>query len=403
LEARRPAEGDYVLPRIPAPAFTSGVLKSLTLKGYRGFKDFSVEELSRVTLLVGKNNAGKTSVLEAAEMIARGGSPAGLVRSLTRRAEFTQEIDRLTRDPELDVCHLFHGHNIDFGTKFSIIGTESDNQKIGLSCEIVPEFPHEEQGPVPLDESDAGNPMDFLDLLDLQTLARRTLRLENQSNGRRSEIRLSPAGGLSSRWTTRAIASDDPAPRPVISIPTEGLDPRSLGKFWNSLVLEPAEERVVDALRIIEPDIERLAFVAEDDRPFRPSHGFKVKLGEYTLPVPFGSLGDGMKRLLALAIAVNRAAGGVLLIDEIDTGLHYSAMIEMWRMVIKTARALDVQVIATSHSGDCLKSLAWLQEDDPELASDLSLHRIEKCSIRSTAYSAGEIGIAVRQHMEIRG
>ena len=54
-----------------------------------------------------------------------------------------------------------------------------------------------------------------------------------------------------------------------------------------------------------------------------------------------------MWRMLGLALALANAKGGVLLVDEIDTGLHYSIMGDMWRMVGKLAATLDVQVFAT--------------------------------------------------------
>jgi AAA15 family ATPase/GTPase len=106
---------------------------------------------------------------------------------------------------------------------------------------------------------------------------------------------------------------------------------------------------------------------------------------------------------LALAIFLARAAGGVLLVDEIDTGLHYTTLESMWRFVIETARRLDVQVFATSHSGDCVRSLAWLQSDDSNLASEVSVHRIEKGVNEAVRYSAAEIETAARHHIEVRG
>ncbi len=45
-------------------------------------------------------------------------------------------------------------------------------------------------------------------------------------------------------------------------------------------------------------------------------------------------------------------------------------MESMWRFIVEASRRLDVQVFATSHSGDCLRALAWLQAEQPE-ARDL--------------------------------
>src|SRR5262249_20177096 len=91
-----------------------------------------------------------------------------------------------------------------------------------------------------------------------------------------------------------------------------------LGMLWNSLVLGPEEARVIDALRIIEPDLERLAFVPGS------AGGFFVKLTGVAGRIPLGTMGEGMQRALSLALHLVRAEKSYLLVDEIDAGLHHS-------------------------------------------------------------------------------
>lgn len=109
-----------------------------------------------------------------------------------------------------------------------------------------------------------------------------------------------------------------------------------------------------------------------------------------------------MKRLLSLALLLIRAENGFLAVDEIDTGLHHTVMVDMWRLVIETARRLDIQVFATTHSLDCLRALAWLCEREPGLADQVSAHRVERDWNLTTRYSAQELVIVEQQRMEIR-
>ena len=127
-----------------------------------------------------------------------------------------------------------------------------------------------------------------------------------------------------------------------------------------------------------------------------------VKLQRSDRRFPLGSMGDGIKRLLVLAMTLVKSAGGYLLVDEIDTGLHYSVMVKMWKLVVETARRLDIQVFATSHSLDCIQALAGLYEDEPDVRDELSLHRIEKGAETSIRYSADEILAAARRQVEVR-
>ena len=109
-----------------------------------------------------------------------------------------------------------------------------------------------------------------------------------------------------------------------------------------------------------------------------------------------------MRRLLALSLSLVRTANGFLLLDEIDTGLHFSAMEEMWRLVVNTARESNVQVFATTHSYDCIQGLAAFVESNPGLASELSVQKIEPSLAEAVSLDAEQVRVAVRQDIEVR-
>ena len=85
-----------------------------------------------------------------------------------------------------------------------------------------------------------------------------------------------------------------------------------------------------------------------------------VKLKGAEEPVPIGSLGDGFWRMFGLILAMVNLENGILLIDEIDSGFHFTVMTDMWKFVWEIAKKLNIQVFATTHSRDCLQSLAEL-------------------------------------------
>ncbi len=91
------------------------------------------------------------------------------------------------------------------------------------------------------------------------------------------------------------------------------------------------------------------------------------------------------------------------MIDEIDTGLHHSVMSDMWRVLIETAERLDVQVFATTHSLDCVRSLAWLANTQPDLCRGVRMHRVDSERSKTVVYGPEEISIAAEQHVEMRG
>ena len=170
--------------------------------------------------------------------------------------------------------------------------------------------------------------------------------------------------------------------------------------LWDGVALTPNEPKVIEALQIIEPSIEKIAFLGRE--AVRSSAGIVVKLKDSDVRLPIGSLGDGVKRLLSLSLSVIRATGGYLMVDEIDTGLHHSVMEGMWKMVITTAKRLNVQVFATTHSQDCINSLGRLHQVNPKLAAEVSLHRLERGLPHSVRYGPDEISTAALQEIEVR-
>lgn len=178
---------------------------------------------------------------------------------------------------------------------------------------------------------------------------------------------------------------------------------RDLGALWDRVLLTPAEDDVIRALGIIQPGVERLAYIGRASDARAAFGSFMVKFaGEKSERLPIGSMGDGMKRLLALSLHLVAAANGVLLVDEIDTGLHHSVLTKAWELTARTALANNTQVFATTHSLDCIRSLAWLCDGAPELRDRVSVHRIEADRPEAIRYSGHELITAIEHELEVR-
>ena len=76
------------------------------------------------------------------------------------------------------------------------------------------------------------------------------------------------------------------------------------------------------------------------------------------------SFGQGTVRLYQIALGLAYSKNGFLLIDEAENGLHYSVQRDFWRMVLQTAQANNVQVLATTHSADCVRGFAEAVNED---------------------------------------
>ena len=112
--------------------------------------------------------------------------------------------------------------------------------------------------------------------------------------------------------------------------------------------------------------------------------------------------GMALWRMLGLALALANSAGGVLLVDEIDTGFHHTVMEDMWRMVSERAAALSVQVFATTHSRDCCDSLGVIAKPELISSGDVTIQRIDQGRREAIRFSKEAIVAAAERGLEVR-
>jgi predicted ATPase len=367
------------------------MISSLHIEGYRGFEDFEMNDLGRINLLVGTNNSGKTSVLEAIYLLSSAGDPQSLWQLLWRRGEcLPPELSRIGEGPrrrsriELDVSHLFTGHDAQPEATVQISASnQSDARTIEYS---IAQVQHQ------TDES--------------SFTSRLVLRVTGNPKPAVGIIPLTRAGGIdpdSLEVPARRISQRISDVSPAHFITTDSFTGDELVAMWNKISLTPSEGLVLKALQFLDSDIERIAAQAASG-PYYSSQargGFIVKRKGWDQPVPIGSMGDGMWRMLAMAIAITQCAGGVLLVDEIDTGLHYSVMSQMWSLIYNAAMELDVQVFATTHSYDCVYSLAQICSSH-DMQKSVTVQRIEAGKKRSIPYDEDEITVAATRDIEVR-
>ena len=133
-------------------------------------------------------------------------------------------------------------------------------------------------------------------------------------------------------------------------------DYNTLSQLWENVVLTPQEDDIYKIVRdTIQPDLIRLDVGREIVR---------VRLKDTEKPVPLGTLGDGVYRILLIALSLANAQISILLIDELELGLHYSALEKLWNMIFKYAQKWDIQVFATTHSQDVLRTFHYVADDE---------------------------------------
>lgn len=380
------------------------ILNSLQIKGFRGYKHLEIDNFRRLNLVVGTNSVGKTSLLEAIQLLIERPSPELLLELLDKRNEgielnrrkLNDDPDEMLRILAEGFGYLFYGRpNIDLQFKqheFEISGDRPELLiKVGSSW--FEEKQIDEKVTIDGQELSAKRTA-LVDVLkedkDIPFDAQLGVTIQIADQTRSYLIHT-----YFSRY--RTIRSSKVSSLNVIGV--EGLDDDMLAIYWSRIILTDHEPYILEAIRIISPDIEDFGF--RDDERGRKKYPI-VRLKNTDKPIPFHSLGEGSVRILGLILALVNSRDGVLLIDEIDTGLHHSVQIKVWNLLFSLAKQLNVQLFATTHSQDCLSAFEYVANEYPSLGYLISLSRWQEF-INVTLSDENEMKTALENDVELRG
>ena len=367
-------------------------IESITLERFRAFRELTIHGLGRVNLITGKNNTGKSSVLEGLRILANNAAPDVIYDIIRRREENIEgaEEEEHPADPDslFQVSGLFHGFPL----------------------------PSENPSPIAISTSGKSSPMSMTIRLDW-------LSEQLDSDG---EYRLLPLGKpdldggiaaliVETQDITKAHRLDrfGRYPHPmhrarfessnrtrmscVFVSPYSGESTGVLGPLWDKIALSDREKDVVEGLRIIDPQISAVSMVGSTRRKLTAI----VRAGNIVRPIPLRSFGDGLNRLFGIILSLVNARGGLLLVDEFENGLHHTVQLDVWRTIFRLAQTLDIQVFATSHSWDAVEAF---QEAADEASEEGALIRLARKGedIIPTVLSENELAIATRDEIEVR-
>jgi energy-coupling factor transporter ATP-binding protein EcfA2 len=348
-------------------------LESLEILRFRAFDHLRIERLGRVNLVVGKNNVGKSSLLEALWLYANQGHPVVVWKILEARDEgrgperspqlrLPTGEDQGVEDYVGSAKRLFHrASDVDqqYTAQIGPSGVENKALTISLGVESVNR---------------------------LETVPALKTHIGQQKNSYKLDVgsyRLQEGNG-----------------ERCVMVVANGLDTVTLEKFWDSVALTSLEDDVLNALRLIAPNVERVNMLTGRKR--RNSRTPVVKVAGVNEPVPLKSLGEGMNRMFGISLALVSARNGMLLIDEIESGLHYSVQPNVWRLVFEVARRLNVQVFATTHSWDCITAFQQAAREYEQDEGLLIRLTEKKGKIVADSFDENELEIAAREEIEVR-
>ena len=378
-------------------------LPSLSIKGFRGIDELTIDRLGRVTLIAGKNSVGKTTVLDAIQVYAARGREDILSQLLTSRQEVsiaTVEDVHGQRRFVPDFPALFHGRDVSECARIAI-GPKGYTDQLRIEESLLGEDELASQIERNLSRYVAkGYTQTFRVVFqDTEQILPWILPIQG-SDAARTVERYSVSACL--YLFQLLVKAKWPSPIGCQFLGPGLLSDEEIVRSWNAIALTEDEDRAVQALRLVfGNDLERVAVRRDEISDTEHVQRVVARLRGQARPVPLQSLGNGALHLAGVALALTNSRDGFLLIDEAENGIHHSVQRDYWRMVFETAQANNVQVLATTHSFDCLHGFAQAMTDCEEADGALVRLERENGTLRAVEYSERNIKAAAKQRIDI--
>ena len=367
-------------------------LPDLYIEGFRGIDALTIPRLGRVTLLAGKNGIGKTTVLEAVVTFAAVGEPILLAQVLLshdeRSGELTSENARIPewkslfngRKPSTikigkrDAPLIIANHDMSTEQIMEVMRTTQFNTLTGSPSAIPPAL-RITYGPIAY-------------IAPLVPYRGVTVYPVKWHDNEESEQCL-------------ARRDRDLGPGALIRSAAD-LDIWTYAR-WDEVSENGDEDRIFDAVRIVDNEIEDIQVIGDMQSGGRKA---MAKLVSARGRVPLNSRGEGVVRMFQIATSLVNCKDGFLLIDEASNLLHYTVQRGFWRMVLQTAQANNVQVLATTHSLDCIRGFAEAANENKDVEGVLYRLSRKGGPLRAVEYDERELAIfaerMAEQHLELR-
>ncbi|MDX1970228.1 MAG: AAA family ATPase [Planctomycetaceae bacterium] len=380
-------------------------LDNVFINGFRGLRDLKVNDLGRINILVGENNSGKTSVLEALSILCNPYEPFEWL-SMVRRRDFGG-LDE-TRVQSLRWCFFQTGELIDSDVFFQgQCDMECSGRFRSGTLHVEYEDMIGEPSPRELERltrhrtGTGYSPDEQWRGAQISHFVESGPRPVDPSlQGSSTHSRIEPI--TIQVWEEDRMVGRVPRPRRPGNLPTETLTPysyqlntiqvRSQSRQMFLPLDTPLDERkfLLDILAEFDADIIDIGVASF--RGARPA----IYLNHRQLgPAPLSVFGDAIRRAVLLANTLKQlSGGGVLLIDEVETGIHVSALERVFAWMSKVASQLDVQLIATTHS---LEAVDAISASMANCIDDLATYHLEQlCGKTNAKRISGELLLRIR-------
>ena len=357
------------------------MITGFEIKGFKKFEHLSIPQFSRTTLVGGRNNVGKTSLLDAIFLFFDRINPQMVTNQFARRG-----VSILPLEPESMWSPIFNNFGMKQGIDISVTyGNITETMNITFNPTYLPSLVQANK------EGTSGQHLQIK--TDQRPMPSYALDIVYKTNGIKGTSHLTVGiEGLGLHVDKMGATKTQ-----AIFISSRHIVPANEdAERYGKLDVVGEENDILEFLRIIEPNLKTLSSVTIGN--------ISMVHGDIGLQrkIPVSYMGEGVSKLLSIILAIANTKGGIVLIDEFENGFHYSVMQKIWEGIGKAAKKYDCQVIATTHSYECLE--AAYNGFSGDLEKDFTYLRLDSSGDETKAkiFDYKMLKVAIESNMEVR-
>ena len=345
------------------------IYEEVTIENFRGIRICHVEHLGQINIFFGKNNCGKSSLLEALFLLTGQSNPMLPLQ--------VNNIRGINVSSEDDVTSIFYRSQKENIIEIKSKGEATRHLKISLS----------EEPDISTVQSDKKKKIDSTPISRFAI----NLKYETGAAADKHYSKIILAGGKA----TKVVRDPGYKEKIIGSYIASGSMINDERRDLEDIIKNKEESHILDGLKLLEPRIQGIQLV-----------GRKI-MADVGLPtlLPINVLGDGTRRVLPLLLSIFKMRGGLLFMDEIENGLHYSVMEGLWTTMMHAAIKFGTQIFISTHSTDIIKSLinahAAMDGGAPTVSA-YKLIRKDDDELMALRYDAAQLSYVSNQEIEVR-
>lgn len=376
------------------------------IRNFRCFDQLEVCNLNRINLVAGLNNSGKTAFLEALFIHSGAYNPEIALRVNAFRGLEKTDISFQPMIPS-PWNSLFRNYNANQIIELIARSKQATSEKVRLRVvkdadeltEIYREYIQKQD-----DQYYARNRKERRNIQRLEKKTASVVSTPNYLSTAAHVLEVTTSGGkfekvkyyhIFDRKGQRILPIPPAITNQSVFLPARMRHLLDDIERFGQLETEKRQDELLDVLKTIEPRLRKLALVIEEGVPL-----IEGDIGlDRLLPLPL--MGEGTSRLSSIILAIAYARNGMVMVDEVENGFHYSVLPKVWQAINKASLKFNTQIFLSTHSLECISAAHQVFSEGQY---DFSFHRLEmeENNVRAVQYDKGSLSAALSSNFEVR-